>query len=105
LFHTDCHSHCHCTSPKFTTGKNEKLQNLDETVIDDLVGDEDDNEADRKAKKAQQAKKKAVERRLAAEQKKAEKAGNNKKGDDDDDDDDDNVTAFAKGSRQKQKNT
>ena len=86
------------------TGRAAKLQNLDEDMINEIVGDDgqDDKAAD--AKKQTSKAKAQVERRLAAERKKAAKSNGGKKTDkDDDDDDEDDFAAFAKGSREKQK--
>lgn len=85
--------------------KDEKLQNLDEDTIEDivnLVGDDNESAEREKLAKEKQAKARAqVERRLAAEQRKAEKSAKTnsgkKKGGDDNDDED--LAAFVKGSR------
>ena len=86
-----------------TERKDEKLQNLDEDMIDDLVGDDDDDNQAKLAKEKQAKARAQVERRLAAEQRKAEKdtkSTGKKKGKGDDDDDDDDLAAFVKGSRE-----
>ena len=87
------------TTTIYQTEQANKLQNMDESEINDLAlelegpaggGDKD------KMKSLQQKKKaRAVEARLAAEKKKKNKKSN----DDDDDDDDADYTTFAKGSR------
>ena len=97
------------------TEKNAKLEHLDEGMIKELAGDDDEgDDGQEKVAQTKQSKAKAqVERRLAAEKKKAStKSTNGKKkkgskgddgGDEDDDDDEDALMTFAKGSREKQK--
>mmetsp|Transcript_4680 Transcript_4680/g.5630 ORF Transcript_4680/g.5630 Transcript_4680/m.5630 type:complete len:141 (+) Transcript_4680:146-568(+) len=88
-------------SQKLQARKAEKLQNLDESMVKDLVG-EDDQAAKKKltkAQKAEQKKKQQLAQRLKAEK----KAGNNAAQDDDDDDDDDALRKFAKGGKAKTK--
>lgn len=76
--------------------KDEKLTHLDENVILDIVGEEEEKDA-RKAEEATKNANKAknrVKSRLAQERKK--NTGKKSKADDDDDVD---MTAFVKGSR------
>jgi hypothetical protein len=91
------------------TLREKKIENMDETDINDLAaeleGDDNDDAAKKKADDALkvQKKKARLADRLAAEQRKEEKAakrtqGKKKKGGDDDDDDVD-AAVFAKGGR------
>eukprot|EP00536_Pseudo-nitzschia_multiseries_P000648 jgi/Psemu1/300246/fgenesh1_kg.8_\ len=92
------------------TLREKKIENMDESDINDLAmefeGDEDDSKKKKEEEKLQKKKARLAER-LAAEQRKAEKAakrnqGKKKKSDDDDDDDAD-MAVFAKGSRNMKK--
>jgi len=96
------------------TLREKKIENMDDTDIDDLASElEGDDDTAAKKKTAEQLKlrkrKARLADRLAAEQRKEEKAAKstqskkkNKK-DYDGDDDDDDVAIFAKGSRSKTK--
>jgi len=94
------------------TLREKKIENMNETDINDLALELEDDEDDKKKEQEEgiklQKKKARLAERLAAEQRKAEKAakrnhGKKKKGNDDDGDDD--MAVFAKGSRnQKKKN-
>ena len=79
----------------------EKLQNLDEDMINEIVGEEEEDPNEKAAAKKKKQTKAQVERRLAAERKRAAKQGGKKEVDNDDDDDD--FETFAKGSRDKKK--
>lgn len=93
------------------TLREKKIENMDESDINDLAleleDDEDVKKKEEEEGKKLQKKKARLAERLAAEQRKAEKAAKRapskkKKGDDDDDDD---MAVFVKGSRnQKKKN-
>jgi len=95
------------------TLREKKIENMDETDINDLAaeleGDDDDEAAKKKADDALkvQKKKSRLAERLAAEQRKEEKAakrnqGKKKKGGNDDDDDE-YAAVFAKGGRENAK--
>lgn len=87
---------------KLKARKAEKLQNLDESMVQDLVGDEDDAATNKKLTKAQKAKQK--KKQQVAQRLKAEKKAGNAGGDDDDDDaDDDALRNWAKGGKAKKK--
>lgn len=88
-----------------------KIETMDESDINDLakeLEDDGDEQAKKKAEeeKKVQKKKARLAERLAAEQRKAEKAAKRNQGKKkkDVDDDDDDVAVFAKGSRNKKKN-
>mmetsp|Transcript_14160 Transcript_14160/g.29293 ORF Transcript_14160/g.29293 Transcript_14160/m.29293 type:complete len:157 (-) Transcript_14160:926-1396(-) len=92
------------------TLRQKKIENMDDTDIDDLAleleGEDDAAESKKKAEDLKIQKKKArLAERLAAEARKAEKAakrGSKKKSGDEEDDDGD-VAIFAKGSRMQKK--
>ncbi|VEU43197.1 unnamed protein product [Pseudo-nitzschia multistriata] len=93
------------------TLREKKIENMDESDMNDLALELEDDAEDKKKKEEEarklEKKKARLAERLAAEERKAEKAakrnqGKKKSGDDDDEGD---VTVFAKGSRnQKKKN-
>mmetsp|Transcript_9993 Transcript_9993/g.24945 ORF Transcript_9993/g.24945 Transcript_9993/m.24945 type:complete len:156 (-) Transcript_9993:1007-1474(-) len=91
------------------TLRQKKIENMDDTDIDDLAleleGEDDAAESKKKAEDLKIQKKKArLAERLAAEARKAEKAakrGSKKKNEEEDDDGD--VAIFAKGSRKQKK--
>lgn len=95
------------------TLREKKIENMDDTDIDDLALELEGVDADAKKKAAEeekiklQKKKARLADRLAAEQRKAEKAAKRnqgKKKNSGDDDDDVDASVFAKGSRNKKKN-
>jgi len=95
------------------TLREKKIENMDETDIDDLALELEGEDADAKKKVADgeklkvQKKKARLADRLAAEERKAEKAAKRnqgkKKNKKEDDDDDVDAAVFAKGSRNKKK--
>mmetsp|Transcript_13477 Transcript_13477/g.37914 ORF Transcript_13477/g.37914 Transcript_13477/m.37914 type:complete len:154 (+) Transcript_13477:133-594(+) len=92
------------------TLREKKIENMDESDINDLAlefeDDKDDNRKKEEEKKLEKKKARLAER-LAAEQRKEEKAAKRNQGKKkkDDDDDDGDVAVFAKGYRnQKKKN-
>ena len=94
----------------FFAVREKKIENMDETDIDDLAKELEDEDADAAKKKEEEdlklKKKKArLAERLAAEQRKEEKAAKRgkKKSQNDDDDDDGEMATFAKGSRNSKK--
>ncbi|CAB9499306.1 expressed unknown protein [Seminavis robusta] len=77
--------------------KNEKLSNLDEATIRDIVGEEEEEDI---AKGKPPAKGKSKAQKERKNKKNGKQSGQD---DNDDDDGDDDLQAFAKGSRGKQK--
>lgn len=85
----------------YLTGKEQKLQNLDEGAIRDIVGDEVDDGKNAKNPSKIDKQRNKVKSRLAQEAKK----GKSTNVVDDDDVDDDDIAKFAKGSRTTTKKT
>jgi hypothetical protein len=95
----------HPPPPTYDKEQANKLQNMDESEINDLALELEgpENSENKEKVKSLQKKKARVEARLAAEKKK-KSSKKNAQNDDDDDDDDGDITTFAKGSRAKKKN-
>ena len=110
--HVPSHYLCVCFCFVDDPERNKNLENLDRVLddkaIQELIGDDGEDEA--KAKKAEETRKKKakVEARLAQEKKAANRKNAGKKGkkgkDEDDMDDDDAMATFAKVANKKKKN-